>query len=264
MPAGTTTPTSSRSASSRAIDGRDKIQMRIDLGLIQMELNGRPDGRRVGELESLLDALEAQARAAEANGESFALDTDTCRGPDARGAPVLSPLPRRLPSPALRPGRPRHRAEPPPLRLRGPSTRPGSATSCSSTSIRPYVIMMHTRAQAAQVAGPQRLRGGPDRRSTRESRGSAPSSASTASPSKRPSASSSASCSGSAARSRRNGRSARSSGSSSSSTWPSPSKSTRRPPGSATSSSGSADAGSSGQRQGLEPAALGFHVGGIP
>ena len=27
-------------------DGRDKLQMRIDLGLIQMELSGRPDGSR--------------------------------------------------------------------------------------------------------------------------------------------------------------------------------------------------------------------------
>ena len=27
-------------------DGTEKIQMRIDLGLIQMELDGRPDGQR--------------------------------------------------------------------------------------------------------------------------------------------------------------------------------------------------------------------------
>ena len=60
------------------IDGQDKIQMRTDLGLIQMELNGPPDGRRVGENESLLDVLEVQARAAVAGGESFVLDTDPC------------------------------------------------------------------------------------------------------------------------------------------------------------------------------------------
>ena len=29
-------------------DGREKIQMRIDLGLIQMETTGRPDGERPG------------------------------------------------------------------------------------------------------------------------------------------------------------------------------------------------------------------------
>jgi hypothetical protein len=60
------------------IDGRDKIQMRIDLGLIQIELDGRPDGRRVGDHESLLDALEAQARVASDSGEDFVLDSDTC------------------------------------------------------------------------------------------------------------------------------------------------------------------------------------------
>jgi len=63
-------------------DGRDKIQMRIDLGLIQMELDGRPDGRRPGEHESLLYELEAQARAASASsstsGKAFSLDTDAC------------------------------------------------------------------------------------------------------------------------------------------------------------------------------------------
>jgi hypothetical protein len=59
-------------------DGRDKIQMRIDLGLIQMELTGRPDGRRAGDAESLLDALEAQARQAATTDASFALDTPTC------------------------------------------------------------------------------------------------------------------------------------------------------------------------------------------
>jgi len=60
------------------INGHDKIQMRIDLGLIQIELEGRPDGRRSGDYESLLDALEARAAAATAAGESFALDSDTC------------------------------------------------------------------------------------------------------------------------------------------------------------------------------------------
>jgi hypothetical protein len=60
------------------VDGRDKLQMRIDLGLIQMELDGRPDGRRIGDHESLLDSLEAAFRTASAGGEPFQLDTDTC------------------------------------------------------------------------------------------------------------------------------------------------------------------------------------------
>ena len=50
-------------------DGRDKIQMRIDLGLIQMELAGRPDGAAPDGLESLLDDLEAQAARGRGRGE---------------------------------------------------------------------------------------------------------------------------------------------------------------------------------------------------
>ena len=42
-------------------DGRDKIQMRIDLGLIQMELAGRPDGLSPAGFESLLELYEARA-----------------------------------------------------------------------------------------------------------------------------------------------------------------------------------------------------------
>lgn len=36
-------------------DSRDKIQMRIDLGLMQMEMDGRPDATRPNGFESLLD-----------------------------------------------------------------------------------------------------------------------------------------------------------------------------------------------------------------
>jgi len=35
-------------------DGREKIQLRVDLGLIQMEVTGRPDGQRPEGFESLL------------------------------------------------------------------------------------------------------------------------------------------------------------------------------------------------------------------
>ncbi|PWT86802.1 MAG: hypothetical protein C5B58_00805, partial [Acidobacteria bacterium] len=42
-------------------DGREKVQLRIDLGLIQMELNGRPDGHRPNGFESLLQYHQARA-----------------------------------------------------------------------------------------------------------------------------------------------------------------------------------------------------------
>lgn len=41
-------------------DGRAKLQMRLDLGLLQMELSGRPDGTRPHGFESLLEYYEAQ------------------------------------------------------------------------------------------------------------------------------------------------------------------------------------------------------------
>ncbi|HEY2159205.1 MAG TPA: hypothetical protein VGH33_26495, partial [Isosphaeraceae bacterium] len=43
----------------QGLDGADKIQMRVDLGLIQMELAGRPDGVRPFGFDSLLDYHKA-------------------------------------------------------------------------------------------------------------------------------------------------------------------------------------------------------------
>ena len=54
-------------------DGREKLQRRLDLGLFQMELDGRPDGIRPHGSETALDHYEAQAEAA---GEGFALDAE--------------------------------------------------------------------------------------------------------------------------------------------------------------------------------------------
>lgn len=42
-------------------DGREKIQLRLDLGLLQMEMNGRPDGTQPEGAESWLDHYEARA-----------------------------------------------------------------------------------------------------------------------------------------------------------------------------------------------------------
>lgn len=42
-------------------DGSEKIQMRIDLGMLQMCRDGRPDGQRPFECESLLEFYEQQA-----------------------------------------------------------------------------------------------------------------------------------------------------------------------------------------------------------
>lgn len=41
-------------------DGRDVLQMRIEMGLLQMEINGRPDGERPYDFDSYLEYLQAQ------------------------------------------------------------------------------------------------------------------------------------------------------------------------------------------------------------
>jgi UvrB/uvrC motif len=60
-------------------DGREKLQIRVDLGLMQLELSGRPDGSRPEGAESLLDALEAKALAAESDGGEFSIDSRLCK-----------------------------------------------------------------------------------------------------------------------------------------------------------------------------------------
>jgi hypothetical protein len=63
------------------LDGKPKLQMRLELGLIQMEWNGRPDGKRPHGSESVLDHLRQQARVHELThppDEPFSLDDSDC------------------------------------------------------------------------------------------------------------------------------------------------------------------------------------------
>ncbi len=62
-------------------DGKEKIQLRVDLGLMQMEFHGRPDGQRPHGHDSWLDYFQAQQRSHdEANPDSspFFLEPDDC------------------------------------------------------------------------------------------------------------------------------------------------------------------------------------------
>src|SRR5258706_747776 len=52
-------------------DGKEKIQLRIDLGVIQMETTGRPDGQEPHDYESLLDYHRSRARRVEKKGEQY-------------------------------------------------------------------------------------------------------------------------------------------------------------------------------------------------
>ena len=66
------------------IDGREKIQMRLDLGVLQMEVSGRPDGRRPFGHESLLEfhleRLEEAQIEADDSGRwlEWSLDSEAC------------------------------------------------------------------------------------------------------------------------------------------------------------------------------------------
>ena len=62
-------------------DGRQKVQMRLDLGVLQMEATGRPDGMRPEGFESLLECLETtlEEHAAENGSDEFSLTPDDCR-----------------------------------------------------------------------------------------------------------------------------------------------------------------------------------------
>jgi hypothetical protein len=60
------------------LDGRQKLQLRIDLGVLQMELTGRPDGVRPHGCESLLTYHQLRAARTAARGERYALTPEQC------------------------------------------------------------------------------------------------------------------------------------------------------------------------------------------
>src|SRR5438094_5983576 len=63
-------------------DGTEKIQLRVDLGLLQMNASGRPDGKRPFGRESLFDhfqaRLEKQRRANPGAGDDYTLKAEDC------------------------------------------------------------------------------------------------------------------------------------------------------------------------------------------
>lgn len=55
--------------------GREVLQMRIDMGIVQMEIEGRPDGARPGGQETTLDHLIQESLTA---GDEFQLSEEQC------------------------------------------------------------------------------------------------------------------------------------------------------------------------------------------
>lgn len=56
-------------------DGRDVLQMRIDLGVLQLEIEGRPDGTRPEECDTYFDHL---LQVALRNGDDFVMTEEHC------------------------------------------------------------------------------------------------------------------------------------------------------------------------------------------
>ena len=63
-------------------DGRRVIQMRVDLGVLQIETEGRPDGQHPHGCATYFDYLRRRAREAEAGDTPFRLDEDECQEAD--------------------------------------------------------------------------------------------------------------------------------------------------------------------------------------
>jgi hypothetical protein len=63
----------------RAGDGREVIQMRMEMGLLQMETAGRPDGEHPGGVDNCLEWLSELARV---QGEAFAISEVQCQEVD--------------------------------------------------------------------------------------------------------------------------------------------------------------------------------------
>jgi hypothetical protein len=66
----------------QAGDGRQVIQMRVDLGLLQIEIADRPDGTRPHGYPTYFDYLRQQARMANRAGQAFVLSEEQCEEAD--------------------------------------------------------------------------------------------------------------------------------------------------------------------------------------
>ena len=76
-------------------DGRGKVQLRVDLGILQMEMDGRPDGHRPEGFESWLDYYEYLQQAHDEthpDSAAFPVERGGLPAAVARGGSVLPSL----------------------------------------------------------------------------------------------------------------------------------------------------------------------------
>jgi hypothetical protein len=130
-------------------EGREKIQTRIDLGLLQFELDGRPDGKRPMGCDSLLDFWERKLQehlVETGDEEGFSLTPDDCRDLRQEGHLYYQ---RYLSMFVLEEFAGVERDTARNLRLidfcRDYAESPDDQAALESH--RPYVVMMHTRAR---------------------------------------------------------------------------------------------------------------------
>ncbi len=131
-------------------DGRVKLQMRIDLGVLQMETEGRPDGQRPYGCESMLDyytRLLARHRRTTGQDEGFTLDEQAC---ELLRAEALQYYYRYLCEFVLEEFENVQRDTARNLRAMDfmASYAQEESDQSSMESYRPYIVMMNTRARA--------------------------------------------------------------------------------------------------------------------
>jgi len=79
-------------------DGEQKIQVRLDLGVLQMELDGRPDGHRPHDHDSLLEYYESLLdQAARAGESSLNIEDDPTGQDEPDNPPGVGGIPADLP-----------------------------------------------------------------------------------------------------------------------------------------------------------------------
>lgn len=66
----------------QAADGREVLQMRVDLGVLQLELTDRPDGTRPFGCPTYFDYLRREARTAARASRTFTLNAEQCQEAD--------------------------------------------------------------------------------------------------------------------------------------------------------------------------------------
>lgn len=134
-------------------DGREKIQMRLDLGLLQMEVSGRPDGQRPHGFESLLHYhLDRLEKYRQRNGTDlgFELSPEQCQ---ALRAEAVMYYHRYLSLFVLDEYEAVQRDTARNLQMLDFCRKYAAdeADRFAFEQYRPYIIMMHTRAKAHQA-----------------------------------------------------------------------------------------------------------------